>query len=186
MERFEIMGKLYSSKALLKWLMGWNGKFEIMENFIQSIVEIENPRHHDFKHCSIVEMHPPHPPLDPPLIWGWNPQPPKTKEVWGRSRQRIFRVFWQKTLILAHFFMEKGHVVSAIAIIMDYAKIFLQLMCKSRSLARISKRRLQPLLIWEIIDWKLGFNILLQCQRTCVRLCFISFVLGSFLFDKWS
>ena len=35
-------------------------------------------------------------------------------------------------------------------------------MSKSRSLAKISERRLQPLLVWEIINWKLGFSTLLQ------------------------
>ena len=40
------------------------------------------------------------------------------------------------------YFIEKGHAVSAIFI--DYAKLFLQLMSKSRSLAEICERRLQP------------------------------------------
>ena len=53
--------------------------------------------------------------------------------------------FLRLTLILADFFIEKGHAVSAITI--NNAKIFLQLMSKSRSLAKISKRRLQPLLL---------------------------------------
>ena len=38
-------------------------------------------------------------------------------------------------------------------------------MSKSRSLAKISDKRLQPLLLWEIIDWKLGFSTLLQVKR---------------------
>ena len=48
----------------------------------------------------------------------------------------------KKTLILAHFFIEKGCAVSAVT--MDNTKIFSQLMSKSRSLAQVSKRRLQP------------------------------------------
>ena len=38
---------------------------------------------------------------------------------------------------------------------MDNAKIFSQLMSKSRSLAKISDRRLQPLLVCAVIDSKL-------------------------------
>ena len=73
--------------------------------------------------------------------------------------------------------MEKGHAVSAVTI--NNAKIFSQLMSKTRSLAKISERRLQPLLVWGITEWKLGFSILLQGQRggggmaprsPCVRL----------------
>ena len=67
------------------------------------------------------------------------------------SLQRIFKVFtYKKTLILAHFFVEKGHAVSAVTI--DNAKIFSQLMSKSRSLAKITERRLRSLLVCEIID----------------------------------
>ena len=53
----------------------------------------------------------------------------------------------KKTLNLAHFFYEKGLAVSAVTI--DNAKIISQLglMSKSRSLAKISERRLQPLLV---------------------------------------
>ena len=51
------------------------------------------------------------------------------------------------------------------AVTIDNAKIFLQLMSKSISLAKISERRLQLLLVCEIIDWKLGFSTLLQGQR---------------------
>ena len=40
--------------------------------------------------------------------------------------------------------------MSAVAV--DNAKIFLQLMSKNRSLAKINERRLQPLLVSEIID----------------------------------
>ena len=69
----------------------------------------------------------------------------------------------KKTLILAHFFVEKGHAVSAVTI--DSAKIFSQLMSESRSLAKLSERRLQSLLVCEIIDCKLGFSTLLQGQR---------------------
>ena len=43
------------------------------------------------------------------------------------------------------FFIEKGRAVSAVTT--DNAKIFSQLMSKSRSLAKISERRLQPLLV---------------------------------------
>ena len=38
------------------------------------------------------------------------------------------------------------------AVTMDNAKIFPQLMSKSRGLAKISERRLQPLLVQEIVD----------------------------------
>ena len=51
----------------------------------------------------------------------------------------------KKTLILAHFFIEKGHAVSAVTT--DNAKTFSHLMSKSRSLAKISERRLQPSLV---------------------------------------
>ena len=51
----------------------------------------------------------------------------------------------KKILILAHFFIEKGRAVSVVT--MDNAKIFSQLMSKSRSLGKISDRRLQPLFI---------------------------------------
>ena len=44
-----------------------------------------------------------------------------------------------------HFFIEKGHAVSAVTI--DNAKIFSQLMSKSRSLAKGDERRLQSLLV---------------------------------------
>ena len=48
------------------------------------------------------------------------------------SRQQIFAVFThKKTLILAHFSIEKGHAVSAVTSI-DNAKIFSQLTCESR------------------------------------------------------
>ena len=56
-----------------------------------------------------------------PGIWGHSPQP-----------QTNFFGFHKKTFILAHFFIEKWHAVSAITI--NNAKIFLQLMSKSRSL----------------------------------------------------
>ena len=55
----------------------------------------------------------------------------------------------KKTLTLAHIFVEKGHAVSAITL--DNAKIFLPLISESRSLAKISERRLQSLLVCEII-----------------------------------
>ena len=50
------------------------------------------------------------------------------------------------------------------AVTMDNAKIFSQLMSKSRSLAKISERRLQPLLVRNL-DRKLGFSTLLQGQK---------------------
>ena len=56
----------------------------------------------------------------------------------------------KKTLILANLFIEKGHAVSAVT--MDNAKMFSQLMSSSRSLAKINERRLQPLIVCEIID----------------------------------
>ena len=48
-------------------------------------------------------------------------------------------------LILAYFFIEKGCAVSAVTT--DNAKIFSQVMSRSRSLANISERRLQLLLV---------------------------------------
>ena len=51
---------------------------------------------------------------------------------------------------LGHFFIQKGHAVSAVTSI-DNAKIFSQLTSKSRSLAKISERKLQSLLVCEII-----------------------------------
>ena len=53
--------------------------------------------------------------------------------------------FSQKTLILAHFFNKKGHAASAVT--RDNTKTFSQLMVclKSRSMAKISEKRLQPL-----------------------------------------
>ena len=61
------------------------------------------------------------------------------------SRQQIFYRFHKtKTLILAHFFTEKGHAVRTVTI--DSAKIFSQLMSKSGCLLKKSERRLQPLL----------------------------------------
>ena len=62
----------------------------------------------------------------------------------------FLRFSHKKTLILAHFFIEKGHAVSAVTV--DNAKTFSLLMLKSRYLAEISERRLQPLLVWDIID----------------------------------
>ena len=53
--------------------------------------------------------------------------------------------FHIKTLILAQFFIEKGHAVSEVTV--DNAKIFLQIMSKNRSLGKISERRLQSLLV---------------------------------------
>ena len=71
--------------------------------------------------------------------------------------------FHIKTLTSAHFFfIKKGHAVSAVT--MDNAKIFSQLMSKSRSLAKISKTWLKSLLLGEIIDRKLGFSTLVLGQ----------------------
>ena len=53
------------------------------------------------------------------------------------SCQRIFVVFTQKTLILAHFFIENEHAVLQSHI--ENAKIFSQRLSKSRSLAKISR-----------------------------------------------
>ena len=56
-----------------------------------------------------------------------------------------FLRFSLKKLILAQFFIKKVHAVSAVS--MDDAKIFSHFMSKSRSLAKISEKRLQPLLV---------------------------------------
>ena len=53
--------------------------------------------------------------------------------------------FHIKNTHISSCFIEKGHAVSAVLI--DNAKLFSQLMSKSRSLAEISERRLQPLLV---------------------------------------
>ena len=66
----------------------------------------------------------------------------------------------KKTLILAHFFNEKVQLLAA------YKNNFAAYgMSKSRSMSKISERRLQPLSVWEVIDWKLGFSTLLQSQK---------------------
>ena len=76
--------------------------------------------------------------------------------VWGGSNrefggvapssQRIFTVFiYINTYSNTFFFIEKGRAVSAVT--MDNVKVFSQLVSKSRSLAKISERRLQPLLV---------------------------------------
>ena len=57
---------------------------------------------------------------------------------------------YKKTITLIHFFIDKGRAVSAVTT--DNAKIFSLLISKIRSLAKISERRLQPLLVCEIID----------------------------------
>ena len=80
---------------------------------------------------------------------GLGAKPPDSNEFLRFSHKK-------KTLILVHFFVEKGHAVSAVTI--DNAKIFSQLMSKSRGFAKISERRLQSLLVCEIIDRKLGFS----------------------------
>ena len=69
---------------------------------------------------------------------------PKVWQRWGHDRgvrvkppaANEFLRFSHKKHILAHFFVEQEHVVSGV--IMDNAKIFLQLMSKSRNLAKIS------------------------------------------------
>ena len=43
-------------------------------------------------------------------------------------------------------------VATPLAVTIDNAKTFSEFMSKSRSLATISERKLQPLLVWEIID----------------------------------
>ena len=53
--------------------------------------------------------------------------------------------FHVKNTHLCTYFMEKKHAVSAVFI--DNAKLFSQLMSKSRNLAEISEKRLQPLLV---------------------------------------
>ena len=49
----------------------------------------------------------------------------------------------------------------------DSVKIFSHLrpMSKSRSLAKISERGLQPLSVQKFVDWKLGFDFFLQGQK---------------------
>ena len=53
----------------------------------------------------------------------------------------------KKKLILAHFFIENEYALSAVT--MDNEKIFSQLtgMSKNRSLAKVSKKKLQSLLV---------------------------------------
>ena len=58
------------------------------------------------------------------------------------AANEFLRFHIKKTLILAHFFIEKRCAVSAVT--MDNAKIFSQLLSKSRSLAKEHERRLQP------------------------------------------
>ena len=53
------------------------------------------------------------------------------------------------TLMLAHFLSKKA---CNDAVTSDNAKIFPQLVSKSRGLAKISERRLQPLSVQEIVD----------------------------------
>ena len=66
------------------------------------------------------------------------------------ASNEFLRFSHKKTLIFAHLFVEKGHAVSAVTT--HNAKMFSQLMSKSRSLAKISERRLQSLLVCEITD----------------------------------
>ena len=64
--------------------------------------------------------------------------------IWQRGSYAVFAL---KTLILAHFFIEKGMQCVHCVVTTDNTKIFSQLMSKSRSLAKINERRLQPLLV---------------------------------------
>ena len=57
----------------------------------------------------------------------------------------FLRFSYKKESFQHTFFIEKGRAVSAVTT--DNAKIFTQLMYKSRSLAKIRERRLQPLLV---------------------------------------
>ena len=88
----------------------------------------------------------------------WHPGIGKRGATTGRqgakpsAANEFLQFSHKKTLILAHFFIEKVHAVSAVT--MDNAKTFSQLMSESRSLAKISEMRLQPLLVREIIDRK--------------------------------
>ena len=69
----------------------------------------------------------------PPGVWGRSPQTPMN-----------FYGFHIKNTHLGKLFIEKEHAMTAVT--MDNAKIFSQLMSKSRNLAKISER-LQPLLV---------------------------------------
>ena len=66
------------------------------------------------------------------------------------SRQRIFAVSYKKNSHFSTIFIEKRLAMSAVT--MDNAKIISHLMSKSRSLAKISVRTLQSLLVSEIVD----------------------------------
>ena len=68
--------------------------------------------------------------------------------IWQRGvqpgvRQLFLQFSHKKTLILPHLYIKIGHAVSAVT--MDNAKIFSQPMSKSKSFAKISEKRLQPL-----------------------------------------
>ena len=65
------------------------------------------------------------------------------------AANEFLRFTHKKKLISAHFFLVKGHAVSAVTI--DNAKTFSQLMRKGRSLAKISERRLKSLSVREDI-----------------------------------
>ena len=60
----------------------------------------------------------------------------------GAMPNEFLRFSHKKILILAHFFIEKVHAVSAVT--MDNVKIFPQLMCNSRGLAKISEWHRAP------------------------------------------
>ena len=68
-------------------------------------------------------------------VWGCSPQPLTNFYGFHIKNTHFSKLFYQK----------KGHAVSAVA--MDNAKIFSQIMSKSRSLAKISEKRLQSLLV---------------------------------------
>ena len=69
----------------------------------------------------------------------------RVSEGYAPSRQTNFCGFHIKNTHFSTLFIEKGHALRAVTI--DDAKIFSQLMARSRSLAKINERRLQPLLV---------------------------------------
>ena len=112
-----------------------------------------------------------------PRIWQWGATT-RGLGVKPPAAYGFLRFSYNKNTHFSTLFLSKKGVQWVSAATTDNAKIFSQLMSKSTSLTKISERRLQPLLVWEIIDWKLGFSTLLQSQRRgmapwlpCVRLC---------------
>ena len=77
-------------------------------------------------------------PVVPPSkgVWGHRPQPPTNFYGFHIKKNIHFSTL---------FFIETGHAVRAVN--MDNTKTFWQLMSKSRSLAKISEKRLQSLLV---------------------------------------